>query len=575
MENISRVYNLFTTSRKKKFIFLIFLSLMCTFIEIFSISLLIPLVSSFSGDSSIINNIFEKLNISGDILHFLTFKNIILILLGVYLSKFIFLLSFSYFKNNFFFSFQLELADKLFKSYIKRNYLFHTSSNSAKIIKNFSEEIHHVTMGYLGSIVTIIIETILISFMLIFLLFLQTKTTVVVLCLTGVISFIIFSILKRRISTLGHEREKNNYINLKNIVQALGGIKEIKIFQKEDETINNFKKTILKLRNINWLVAFYNEIPRVFFEFIAVCSFLIILFFFVNIGYSFSVIISYFVVIFAIFMRIMPSTNKLIVGLVNLTINRRSVKVLCDELNYHDILNTNYIKKNNHEKVNFKSKIEIQNLSFKYGSQEKTIIENINLQINQGEIFGIIGQTGSGKTTLVDLIIGLLEPTTGNILSDGKNIKLNKIDWFKKIGYVPQNMYLNDESIKKNIAFTLDETQIDEKKIFEVAKKSKLLELIKTKKDKLDFRIGESGSILSGGQKQRLGIARALYSNSEILVLDEFTSALDETTEKEIMEEISKLKGEKTIILSTHKPSILKYCDKIFDVKNNTILKNF
>ena len=135
-------------------------------------------------------------------------------------------------------------------------------------------------------------------------------------------------------------------------------------------------------------------------------------------------------------------------------------------------------------------------------------------------------------------------------------------------------MYLNDESIKKNIAFTLDEDLIDEKKIIEVAKKSKLLELIKNKKDKLDFRIGESGNILSGGQKQRLGIARALYSNSEILVLDEFTSALDETTEKEIMEEISKLKGEKTIILSTHKPSILKYCDKIFDVKNNTILKN-
>jgi ABC-type bacteriocin/lantibiotic exporter with double-glycine peptidase domain len=429
-------------------------------------------------------------------------------------------------------------------------------------------------MGYLGSIVTIIIETILISLMLVFLLFLQTKTTVIVLCLTGIISFFIFSILKKRISTLGHEREKNNYINLKNIVQALGGIKEIKIFQKEDETITNFKKTSLKLKNINWLVAFYNETPRVFFEFIAVCSFLLILYFFVNIGYSFSVIISYFVIIFAIFMRIMPSTNKLIVSLVNLTISRRSVKVLCDELD-HDLVNIDKIEKNNDEKVNFKSKIIIQNVSFKYDSQEKTIFENINFEINQGEIIAIIGETGSGKTTLVDLLIGLLEPTKGNILSDGKNINLNKISWFKKVGYVPQNMYLNDESIKKNIAFTLDETLIDEKKIIEAATKSKLLELIQNKKDKLDFRIGERGNILSGGQKQRLGIARALYNNSEILVLDEFTSALDEMTEKKIMEEISKLRGEKTIILSTHKPSVLKYCDKIFDVKNNKILENF
>ena len=272
-------------------------------------------------------------------------------------------------------------------------------------------------------------------------------------------------------------------------------------------------------------------------------------------------------------MRVMPSTNKLITSLVNIAVNKRSVEVICDELD-QDILNINNIEKNNIEKVDFKSKIEIQNLSFSYEEGEKTVIENINLQINQGEIFAVIGETGSGKTTFVDLLIGLLDPTKGNILSDGKNIKLNKIDWFKKIGYVPQNMYLNDESIKKNIAFTSDEILIDEKKVLEVAKKSKLLELIQNKKDKLNFRIGERGSVLSGGQKQRLGIARALYSNSEILVLDEFTSALDEITEKEIMEEISKLKGEKTIIISTHKPSVLKYCDKIFDVKNNTIRKN-
>ena len=573
MENITKLYNLFTTSRKKNLIFLIFMSLICTIIEIFSIGLLIPLVSSFSGDTTIINNIFEKFNVSNDFLDFLSFENTILILLAVYLIKFLLLLSFSYFKNNFFFSFQLELIDRLFKSYIKRNYLFHTSSNSAKIIKNFSEEIHHLTISYVGSIISIITETILISMMLIFLLVLQTKTTIIVLVITGMISFLIFSILKKKISSLGYKRENYNYAHIKNIIQALGGIKEIKIFQKEDEVITNFKKNSLKLRNINWLVSFYNEVPRVFFEFLAVCTFLVILYLFVSIGYSFSVIISYFVIILAIFMRVMPSTNKLITSLVNIAVNKRSVEVICDELD-QDILNINNIEKNNIEKVDFKSKIEIQNLSFSYEEGEKTVIENINLQINQGEIFAVIGETGSGKTTFVDLLIGLLDPTKGNILSDGKNIKLNKIDWFKKIGYVPQNMYLNDESIKKNIAFTSDEILIDEKKVLEVAKKSKLLELIQNKKDKLNFRIGERGSVLSGGQKQRLGIARALYSNSEILVLDEFTSALDEITEKEIMEEISKLKGEKTIIISTHKPSVLKYCDKIFDVKNNTIRKN-
>tara|TARA_B100000795_G_scaffold268050_1_gene254194 strand:+ start:593 stop:2236 length:1644 start_codon:yes stop_codon:yes gene_type:complete len=546
---------------------------MGTIIEIFSIGLLIPLVSSFSGDVSVIDNLFSKFNISDDVWRFLNFENTILILLVVYVVKFIFLIGFSFFKNNFFFSFQLELIDKLFTSYIKRSYLFHVSSNSARIIKNFSEEIHQLSIGYMGSIITVITETILISVLLTFLLFLQTKTTIIVLGLTVAISFLIFSVLKKKIATLGREREDYNFVNLRNIIQALGGIKEIKIFQKENEIINNFEKNSSRLKSVNWLISFYNEVPRIFFEFISVCSFLAILYLFVNLGYSFSVIISYFIIIFAIFIRIMPSANKLIVSLVNLTINQRAIQVVHNELNSEQVSTESNIKVNN-EKLNFKSKIEIQNLSFRYGTEEKEVIKNINLQINKGEILGVIGETGSGKTTFVDLLIGLLEPTEGSILSDGKDIKLNRIEWFKKIGYVPQNIYLNDESIKKNIAFTLDEALIDEQKVIDAARKSKLLELVQSKKDKLNFRIGERGNILSGGQKQRLGIARALYNNSEILVLDEFTSALDEVTEREIMKEISILKEKKTIILSTHKPSILAYCDRIYDVKNNTILKN-
>ena len=573
MENIKKLYSLFTNSRKKNFIFLIFLSLMGTIIEIFSIGLLIPLVSSFSGDVSVINNLFSKFNISDDVWRFLNFENTILILLVVYVVKFIFLIGFSFFKNNFFFSFQLELIDKLFTSYIKRSYLFHVSSNSARIIKNFSEEIHQLSIGYMGSIITVITETILITVLITFLLFLQTKTTIIVLSLTVAISFLIFSVLKKKIATLGREREDYNFVNLRNIIQALGGIKEIKIFQKENEIINNFEKNSSRLKSVNWLISFYNEIPRIFFEFVSVCSFLAILYLFVNLGYSFSVIISYFIIILAIFIRIMPYANKLIVSFVNLTINQRAVQVVHNELNSERVSTESNIKVNN-EKLNFKSKIEIQNLSFRYGTEEKEVIKNINLQINKGEILGVIGETGSGKTTFVDLLIGLLEPTEGSILSDGKDIKLNRIEWFKKIGYVPQNIYLNDESIKKNIAFTSEETLIDEKKVLDAAKKSKLLELVQNKKDKLNFRIGERGNILSGGQKQRLGIARALYNNSEILVLDEFTSALDETTEKEIMKEISIFKGQKTIILSTHKPSILKYCDRIYDIKNNTISKN-
>ena len=226
----------------------------------------------------------------------------------------------------------------------------------------------------------------------------------------------------------------------------------------------------------------------------------------------------------------------------------------------------NFIKTNN---------LMINNLVVSDPSKKINHGDKINLNIRKGEIFGIIGQTGSGKSTLIDLLIGLLDPTNGKILVDGIDIKENKLNWFEKIGYVPQNMYLNDDSIKKNIAFTYDENKIDNEKVIDSAKKAKITDLIDNREDKLEARVGERGNLLSGGQKQRLGLARALYQNtSELLVLDEFTSALDKETEEEIMQEIINFRKNKTIIMSTHKQNLLNYCDKIYDIEKNKLINN-
>ena len=185
----------------------------------------------------------------------------------------------------------------------------------------------------------------------------------------------------------------------------------------------------------------------------------------------------------------------------------------------------------------------------------------------------MIGGTGSGKTTLMDLIAGLLSPKNGRIFVDDKNVADNKNGWFKKIGYVPQNIFLNDDSIEKNIAFTVDEKEVDKNKVIEVSKQSQIYKFVKSKKDQFNTIVGERGAMLSGGQRQRMGIARALYRNSEILILDEFTSALDNKTEEEILKELSKLKGDKTIIISTHRSALLKNCDRVFDVKSKKFVE--
>lgn len=565
--SIKKLFSILSYKQIKNLCILICLSIFNIFFELLSISLLIPLINSFSANENSTNNIYEKIGMDFDFFKNLNFESVILFLFLLYFIKFAFSIFYSYFKNNFFFDFQFSLMHRLFREYIIRKYQFHIGTNTAKLLKDFLEEIHHVSIGFLGSFINIVTETLIIIFFILFLFYIQTSYTAFIIILTGFIALIVMSFLKKKISNLGYLREKYNFKNLKNLNQALGGIKEIKIFQKQKEIIGSYFDNSKKLTDTNWLISFYNEVPKIFFEFISLVTFLIILTVFVNLNYTFLEIISYFIIIFAIFLRLMPSVNKLIINYVNITINKNAVEILYKELiqdnTPKDEVNT---KKIDH--FNFRNEIVFNNVSFKFDENSENVFENLNIKIKKNTIFGLIGETGSGKSTFLDLLIGLLEPTKGQILCDNVDIKNNITGWIKKIGYVPQNMYFNDDSIIKNIAFTKNEKLIDIKSIITSAKKSNIYNMMLERGgENLDFNIGERGGKLSGGQKQRLSLARALYKiNSEILVLDEFTSALDRKTEDIILTEISKLKSEKTIIISTHNKNLLQYCDEIFDI---------
>ena len=569
MTSVSKLLILFSKKEKYKYFVLILLSVLSTFFELVSIAMLIPLLASISGDKEFILDFLMNLGLSTDLIKYLDFQIMLILVLALFFFKFCILLMISYFRNNFIFNFQLRLNNDLFAKYLKKKYLFHVSNNSAKILKNITEEVHNVSVGFMGSLTTIILDIITISVLLIFLLFVQIKITFIVIIFTGVIIYIIYRYLKNKITNLGEKREKYNFFHLKNLMQAFEGIKEIKIFQKESEISKNFNINSIKIKNINWLIMFLNETPRLFFELISVTSFLIIFWFFVKLEYSFVEIISYFTIILAVFIRLMPSINRFVISYINFTVNKRSLNIIFEELSENSIEEE---KTKTKEKISFNENITIKNLSFFYENENHKVFDKFNLEIQRGEFIALIGFTGSGKTTLIDLIVGLLSPNDGEILSDGKNIEINKNDWFKKIGYVPQNIFLNDDSIEKNIAFTSDVKKINKSKIIEAAKLSKIYEFIKKKEKGFDTMVGERGAKLSGGQKQRIGIARALYNNSEILVLDEFTSALDVKTEEEILLELSKLKKTKTIIISTHKSDVLKHCDRVFDVNNKTFL---
>ena len=359
-------------------------------------------------------------------------------------------------------------------------------------------------------------------------------------------------------------------MNVKNIMESLGGIKEIKVNLKEKEVIKNFKKISKGLKKINYLIIFINQLPKLFLEFIVVTSIVGLMLYFVWADYDTKDIVIYFALMIGIFSKILPSISKISSSFINLNFHKPSIDLLFDEINYKNY--SNFAKENeklNTHKISFNKKIEFRNLSFSY-DQKNINLKNINLKIERGDKIGIIGLSGSGKSTFINLLIGLLKPNNGEILVDDKNINLNYQNWFSKIGYVPQNVYINDQSIRDNITFYENSSDFNSEKYENSLKTAQIAELEAVLKNrKLD--IGERGSLISGGQLQRIGLARALYKDSEILIFDESTSSLDKENEENFINDLNNINIDKTVIIISHKKSALKNCKRILEIKDSLI----
>lgn len=559
----------FKFQNKTKIFYIIFLLFIGTFFDLFGLSLIIPVINAIAE--------FEKLNTLINTYSLLSpLKNynqneIIIVLLTLFLLiniikglVFIFL---NLKTNEFHKQLNISISSKLIDQYSKISYEDMINKSSTTLIRNISEEIMGISNSVLNFL-NLVIELFVLTSIFIFILFVEPNGLIIITFFLFTGLYIFRKLITKKLILWGKNRQKYYLKKVTNINELFHSYAELKLLKK----ISFFGELYLTYneRFFNNLIK-YNIaqiIPRFLVESLAVLGLMFALVYLIILKDDQTQILYSLGILGASALRLLPSMTRIINYYNGLKFSSASIELIKNELE-DKIRGSDSILSKNYE-LKFQKKINLTNISYNYPNKNLEILKNFNLEINKSDIIGIKGTTGSGKSTLLKIILGLLKPKKGRILIDDIDLYQNNAVnlWYDKLSYVPQNIYLLNESIKKNILLGVDEGE-ENKNLYEEAKNISLSNEFINKLNDLDHAlVGENGLKLSGGQKQRLGIARAIYQQKEILVLDEATNSLDENTEKAILDNILKIKNKPTIIFVSHKSSNFDVCNKIIDIKN-------
>ncbi|MDN5067879.1 ABC transporter ATP-binding protein/permease [Aliarcobacter butzleri] len=552
MSGINKLRKILTKKEKINLVILLFMSIFLSVLETVGISAIMPFITLASEPSKIVNNEYSK--IVYNFFQFSTTTNFMiffgLVLIGFYIFRASYSIFYNYLLNKFAFGRFHNFAFRLFKNYTNLPYKRFVKKNSAELVKTIVNESSNLS-SYIQSILMMFSEVFTILFLYILLLLVDWQMTLVLTAFLGIkVLFLIFS-LRNKIKKEGARRADMQSKFYKILNETFGNFKIIKLIQNEEIIYSEFSNASFGYARANIINNTLNQLPRLSLETIGfgvlVGIVVYILFKYEDTSFVLPVISMYALALY----RILPALNRILSSYNTTLFLSKSLDIMYDELSYIP-------PKEGIEAIEFKEKIELKNIRFEY-IKGKEVLENINLTINKGDKIAFIGESGSGKSTLVDLIIGLYKPITGNIIIDELELNSENIRAYRsKVGYIPQSIYLFDGTVAENVAFGYE---YDKEKIINVLKKANIYDFLSTKEG-IDTKVGDGGIQLSGGQKQRVGIARALYSNPEILVLDEATSALDNETESKIMDEIYEVSNDKTLLIIAHRLSTVERCER-------------
>lgn len=569
----NKINYIFDRGEKVKFVFLLFGILLTTILELVGVVAIMPFINVVM-DANIIERtpylkwLYDSLNLDS-INAFIAVLAVILII--VYLIKNFSLILLYYVQYAFTFTTQKKLSNRMLKCYMYQSYSFHLKNNSAELMRNIESDVTMMFQAII-SMLGLLAELCVCMILGVYLVIQDKSIAIGMVGILGIFVLLFAKPFKRYLTRIGGEDRVYRAGITKWLHQSLGGIKETKILGREEYFCNKFDDNYCNWSEREKMYRLLQVAPRPVME--AVCIFALLSVIIVKLLNGTSS--SYFITTVSVFavaaFRLLPSINRITANYGVITFNMPAFDAVYHDLKEIEELNRlNNLEEKKSDQLIFNDTISLENVSFSYQGKEDSVLENISLTIKKNQAVAFVGPSGAGKTTLVDIILGILKPIEGQVLVDGEDIAKHQNGWRKNLGYIPQSIYLMDDTIRNNILF--GQEMEDEKKLWKAVEEAQLKDFIETLENGIDTIIGEDGICLSGGQRQRIGIARALYTNPSVLVLDEATSALDNETEAAVMDAINSLAGTKTLIIIAHRLSTTEQCDVIFEVKEKGVVR--
>lgn len=570
---INQIQYIFSKEQKIKFVLLLMIIIISSFLELLGVTAIMPLVDVMMTPEAVekkeyLRWAYVTLGFSNTN-YFLAFLSAILIV--IYIVKNVFISVMYQLQYKFTFSNQRKLASKLMNCYMSQPYYFHLAHNSADLIRSINTDVAMMFQGVLA-ILQLIAEILVCIVLGIYLIIMDKSMTIGVGIFLAAFLLLFAKKFKRYLARIGDEDRAYSAGIIKWLQQSFGGMKETKILGREKFFLDNFNSEYQNWAERERIYRYLQVAPRPVMEAVCIAGLLLIVIAKLINGTN----STYFITTISVFavaaFRLLPSLNRITNYMSVIMFNMPAFEAVYNDLKEIEKVEGQTIEsRGDLEVLTLERAIKIDELSFKYPAGTEYVLENIDLEIKKNQSVAFVGPSGAGKTTLADLILGALTPTAGTVMIDETDAFLHLSAWQKNVGYIPQSIYLLDDTIKNNIIYGAGGEDIHDAKLWKAIEKAQLKEFIEGLEDGVDTQVGERGIRLSGGQRQRIGIARALYNDPDVLVLDEATSALDNDTEAAVMEAIETFTGSKTLIIIAHRLTTIKNCEVVYEVKDGQV----